>query len=110
MTDTVVVLDKRVEKKPKRKFERPKDVQILLRVCSCFGDFSLDAYKVNRISQILRISERDLISCVTQAVKTRKPQVVGCYTPEIAETILIRLTAQTPFILPSCHKFFSEKM
>ncbi len=111
MTDTIVELDKELEVKPKKQTKRPRDVQILLFVCGCYNnDILFNAGRMQKIAQILRFSESSLVNYAKQAIKTGRPQIVGCYPPEIAETILIRLTEQTPFITPSCHRFFIQKM
>ena len=112
MTDTIVVLDKELEVKPKKQTKRPRDVQILLSVCGCFKNETINFYpsQKEQIAKIFRISTLDLEEYAIRAKMTGTPQIVGCYPPEIAETIMINLRANTPFISNSCHRFFIQKM
>ena len=111
MVDTLKRPDKEVKKQDKPRPKKPRDVHILLYVCVCFSPESLTLVtaRAEIIAQILRITVEDLRVKAKNAVTTRRPQVVGCYTPEVAETILHRLDGQTPFISRSCHEFFSQK-
>ena len=91
--------------------KKPRNQDILLEVCGCVEPNSLILLPQSSkaIADTLRISIESLRGHVESAVVTGKPQVVGRYTPEVAETILIRLDKETPFILRACHKFFLKE-
>ena len=86
----------------------PKEVQILLQVCSCYRSsyFEFNEGRTEQVARLLAVSVGQIKRHVHRAIASGQPEIVACYRQnDVALTKLAQLQERTPFIIGPCHSF-----